>query len=143
MKLHPSPHKAHQKRPRSHQPVVQLRMSRNPSPVPPPRVHKSQPKIPLNIEKQPTTLATKHNYNLQRFSNKKYAQGTNHNYNLHSRTNQNYMQGYGNSCIHIATLDLCNAVYDDNSGKMLQFLHFIQKIQIFGIKALQMSLAGS
>ena len=96
MKFRPSPHKAHQKIPRSHQPVPQPRVLSSPSPVPPPRVPaRLLPIPPPRVhEIQPTTSATPHNYHLRHVR----------------RPNQKYMQGSVNACIHISPSELCNRV---------------------------------
>ena len=52
-----------------------------------------------------------------------------HSYSLHKvgHPNPHYSNSYFNACIQISQNELCNAVYDPDSGKMLEFLHIIQK----------------
>ena len=42
-------------------------------------------------------------------------------------SNSTYVNGYANACIHISNQNLCNAVLDVDSGKMLEFRHLIVK----------------
>jgi len=38
-----------------------------------------------------------------------------------------YTNGYANACMHITCHELCNAVLDTDSGKMMEYRHLIQK----------------
>ena len=88
--------------------------------VPPPRVQTIQtsvslPSPPPNVT--PSTVAQL----------PKLPQHTTYSYNLRGRSNQKYSNRYVNACIHISNQKLCNAVFDTDSGKKLEFCHLIKK----------------
>ena len=101
-------------------PVQQPRVHKVMKQVPQPRVQTIQtpvslPSPPPNAT--PSTVAQP----------PKLPQHATHSYNLRSRPNQKYFNCHVNACIHISNQELCNAIFDTDSGKMLEFCHLIKK----------------
>ena len=108
-------------------PVQQPRVRKGIQPMPQPRVLTNTP-IPMP---SPTIVnRSQHNPSLPSVANPPVLQRqTTHSYSFrrNSRPNPRYSNGYANACIHISHQELCNAVFDADSGKMLEFRHLIQK----------------